>query len=97
MSRVTAVSLGKMPTTSLRRFNSLLSRSSGLVLHSWARCWRGEVHVGEHVGLRLVHQRGKLRYAGPRLIGDLAPLTPCGLGGSVSAKAVPIHAATMRR
>ncbi len=33
----------------------------------------GEGHVGQHVGLALVHQRGKLRPAGTELVGDVAP------------------------
>ncbi len=35
MRRVMLSSLGKMPTTSARRFTSLFSRSNGLVLCSW--------------------------------------------------------------
>ena len=39
----------------------------------------GEAHVGEHIGLGVVHQGGKLGDAGPRLVGDLAPLFARGL------------------
>ena len=39
-----------------------------------------EAHVGEHVGLGLVHQRGELRDLGAELVGDLAPLGPGGVG-----------------
>jgi hypothetical protein len=39
-----------------------------------------EAHVGEHVGLGLVHQGGQLRDLGPELIGDAAPLLLCRLG-----------------
>ena len=69
-----AASLGKMPTTSVRRLISPLSRSSGLVECSLARCCWREGHVGQHVGLGLVHQRGELRDLGPELVGDAAPL-----------------------
>jgi hypothetical protein len=41
IKRITAASLGKMPTTSLRRLISPLSRSSGFVLCSLVRCWGG--------------------------------------------------------
>ena len=39
-----------------------------------------EAHVGQHVGLGLIHQGGKLADPRPGLIGDLAPLLACGLG-----------------
>ena len=38
----------------------------------------GKAHVGEDVGLGLVHEGRELRQLGPELVGDLAPL---GLGG----------------
>jgi transposase-like protein len=41
-SRMTAASLGKIPTTSLRRLVSPLRRSSGLVLWILARCGAGK-------------------------------------------------------
>lgn len=41
--RVIAASLGKIQTTSVRRLISALTRSSGLVECSLARCWRGKV------------------------------------------------------
>ena len=40
----------------------------------------GKGHVGEHVGLGLVHEGGELGHAGAELVGDLAPL---GLGGGL--------------
>ena len=40
----------------------------------------GEAHVGEHVLLGLVQQRGELGQLGPDLVGDLAPLGPGGVG-----------------
>jgi hypothetical protein len=42
-SRVIAASLGKMPTTSVRRLISPLSRSSGLVLCNFTRCATGKL------------------------------------------------------
>ena len=41
--RVMAASLGKMPTTSVRRLTSPISRSSGLVECSLTLCWAGKV------------------------------------------------------
>src|SRR3712207_6484733 len=41
-SRITAASWGKMPTTRARRLISLLTRSSGLVDHTFAQCDRGK-------------------------------------------------------
>ena len=71
-----AASLGKMPTTSVRRLISPLSRSSGLVECSLARCCCREGHVGQHVGLGLVHEAGELGQLRPELVGDRAPLRP---------------------
>jgi hypothetical protein len=34
----------------------------------------GEGHVGQHVGLGMVHDGGELRHLGPDLIGHAAPL-----------------------
>jgi hypothetical protein len=55
-----------------------------------------EVHVGQHVGFSLVHQRGKLGHTRPCLVGDLSPLRAGGYS-VILGKAVPIHAETMRR
>ena len=74
--RVMASSLGKMPTTLVRRLISPCRRSSGLVEWSLARCAAGEAHTGQHVVLGLVHEDGQLRCLGPELVGDLAPLDP---------------------
>jgi hypothetical protein len=69
-----ASSLGKMPTTSVRRLISPLTCSIGLVeLQLGAMCDR-KGHVGEHVDLGLVHERGELRQFGAQLVGDPAPL-----------------------
>ena len=65
-----ASSLGKMPTTSVRRLISPLSRSSGLVECSLAPMLLREGHVGQHVGLGLIHEGGELRQLGAQLIGD---------------------------
>ena len=59
-----ASSLGKMPTTSVRRLISPLSRSIGLVECSLVRCCVREGHVGEHVGLGLVHEARRAWAAG---------------------------------
>ena len=75
-----AASLGKMPTTSVRRLISPLRRSSGLVECSLARCCGREGHVGQHVGLGLVHECGELGQLGAELVGDPAPLRLGGLG-----------------
>ena len=75
-----ASSLGKMPTTSVRRLISPLSRSIGLVECSLVRCCGREGHVGEHVGLGLVQEGGELGQLGAQLIGDPAPLRSGGLG-----------------
>ena len=41
--------------------------------------WEG--YISEHVGLGLVHQRGKLGQFGPHLVGDGAPLLTGRFGG----------------
>jgi hypothetical protein len=66
--------VGKMPTTSVRRLISPLSRSTGLDQCSLARCCAGEAHIDEHIRLRLIHEGGELWHLGTELIGDLAPL-----------------------
>jgi hypothetical protein len=75
-----ASSLGKMPTTSVRRLISPLKRSIGLVECSLVRCCGGKGHVGEHIGLGLVEEVGKLGQLGAELVGNLPPLRSCGLG-----------------
>ena len=76
-----AASLGKMPTTSVRRLISPLSALDRIgASAAWPDAARGKRHVGEHVGLGLVHQGGELRQLGAQLIGDLAPLRAGGLG-----------------
>ena len=77
-----ASSLGKMPTTSVRRLISPLSRSKGLVLCSLGAMLGGEGHIGEHIGLGFVHERGELCGLRPDVVGDEAPL-PLGRLGVV--------------
>ncbi len=77
---MTAASLGKMPTTSAAPLDfavQSLQRIGGVDLGA---VLRGEVHVGEHVGLGLVQQAGEFGHARPHLVGDLAPLLACGFG-----------------
>ena len=52
---------GKMPTTSVRRPVSRLTRSSGLVLLSFGRCAAGELVEGEQVFLGALKEFGDLR------------------------------------
>ena len=76
-----ASALGKMPTTSVRRLISPLSRSSGLALWIFGR-WSplsrgqafGKAHEGENIGFGLIHQDGELCHLGSELIGHLRPL-----------------------
>ena len=70
-------SLGKMPTTSARRFTSLFSRSSGLVLCPGAVLC-GEGHAGKVIGLCIVHKGAQLRPFCAELVCDMAP----GLNGA---------------
>ncbi len=90
-------SLGKMPTTSVRRLISPFSRSSGFVLWILARCSLGNAHVGKHVGLGVIHQRGQFRHPRSQLIGDPCATASRASSASSCANAVPIQAATMRR
>jgi hypothetical protein len=78
-SRVIAASLGKMPITSVRRLISPIGLSMGLVGVQLGTVLGREAHVGEHVGLGLVHQGGQLGDLGPELVGDAAPLLLCRL------------------
>ena len=91
---MTAASFGKMPTTSVRRLISLLSRSSGLFDQIWRQWLVRECQVGEHVGLGIVEQGGEPWEADAEAVGDLAPLL-AGLAGSGWAKTVRIVAATI--
>ena len=80
-----ASSLGKMPTTSVRRLISPLSRS---ILAMLLR----EGHVGEDVGLGLIHDRRELGHFRPDLVGNGPPLSArclgCLLGASGADKSI---------
>src|SRR5712691_7807142 len=105
--QVMAATLGKMPTTWMRRLISPLSRSSGLV--EWSSAgdpWEG--HIGEHVGLGFVRQGGEFGHLGPELVGNTAPLGAGGFGivlgeggthefGHHAPAAQPACASTLRR
>jgi hypothetical protein len=71
-------SLGKMPTTSVRRLISPFSRSIGFVLWSLVVLFR-ESHVGEYVGLGTVEDGGELGHLRSDLVGNGAPLQAGGL------------------
>ena len=73
-SRVMAASLGKIPTTLVRRLTSAWSRSIGFVECNFWAVLPGEAHVGEDVVLGFVHENCQLGHLGPELVGDLAPL-----------------------
>ncbi len=74
MRRTMASALGKMPTPSVRRLISPLRRLR----------WEG--HVGQHIGLGLVQEAGKLWQLRAELVGDLARLRACGLGISLGQR-----------
>jgi hypothetical protein len=79
---MTAASLGKMPTTSLRRLISPLRRSSvraGWCCVSW-RDAEWEVHIGQDSSFGVVHQCGQLGHTRPQLIGRLSSLLARCLG-----------------
>ena len=59
-SRVMAASLGKIPTTLVRRLTSAWSRSIGFVECNFWRCSLGKAHVGEDVVLGFVHENCQL-------------------------------------
>ena len=69
-----ASSLGKMPTTSVRRLISPLSRSMGIVGVQLGAVFLGEGHVCQHVMLSLIHDVGELGRLGADLIGNGVPL-----------------------
>ncbi len=56
----------------------------------------GEGHVGQNIGLRLIHDGGELGHLGADLVGDGAPLAAGGVGVSC-AKAVAMKALATRR
>src|SRR5829696_9779890 len=76
--RMTAGSLGKMPTTRARRLISLLTRSSGLVDHTLGQWLRGK--AGEHFGFGLIHQWPDLGEGCGELVADAVPGVGDGAG-----------------
>ena len=95
--RTMASSLGKMPTTSVRRLISPLRRSMRVGRVQLGAVLAREGHVGEHVLLGLVHD-GRRAWA-PSAAAGRRPARHCALAASgVSwAKAVAMKAATTRR
>ena len=93
-----ASSLGKMPTTLVRRLISPLRRSIGLVLCSLGRMQRREVHIGEHVLLGGIHEGSQLGHLGPELVGRHRQLVAvgrverrdAGIGRNHAAIATPV-------
>jgi hypothetical protein len=75
-----ASSLGKMRTTSVRRLNLTVEALERIDRVDFRSVILRESHEGEHVGFRLVHQRGELRHLGTQLIGHLAALLARRLG-----------------
>ena len=92
-----ASSLGKMPTTSVRRLISPLSRSRRLVEWILGQCSAGKAHVGQHVGLGLVHE-GRRAWAAWAAAGRRPCATAALAASALSwAKAVAMKAETTRR
>ena len=71
-SRITAASLGKIPTTSVLLFTSLFSLSSGLFDQTFCHCSWGEGRVGEDVFF--IHQGGQPRKARAETVCNSPPL-----------------------
>src|SRR5215472_2077773 len=62
--RMIATSFGKIPTTSVLRLISPLTRSIGLVGMQFGPMLSGEAHVREDVGLRFVEECGEFGQLG---------------------------------
>ena len=73
-SRVMAASLGKMPTTLVRRLTSAMEPFDRVCGVQFLAVLLGESHVGEDVVLGFVHENCQLGHLGPELVGDLTPL-----------------------
>jgi hypothetical protein len=73
-SRTMASSLGKMPTTSVRRLISPLRRSSGFVVQLGPMLLSGRSCRRAHRFFGVVHEGGELWNFRSDLIGDAAPL-----------------------
>ena len=69
-------SLGKMPTTLVRRLISPLTRSRGLVDQSLVQCAWGKAREGEQVARRVGELGGDVGELGAQGGGDLAELGP---------------------
>jgi hypothetical protein len=80
MRRVIASSLGKMPTTSVRRLISPLKPFERIDGMDFRPVIFREAHEGERVGLCFVHEGSKLRHLWTQLIGDRPPLLAGSLG-----------------
>lgn len=79
--RVMAFSFGKMPTTSVLRLISPLTRSNGIGGVQLGPVGRRDDYVGEDIYFDLIHQFGQFARLGTQLVGDLAPLGMGGGGG----------------
>ena len=71
--------VGKIPTTSVRRLISPLSRSIRIGRIDFAVVLARKTHVGEHVLLGIRHEFSDLRESLLKLIGHHVPLRPSGL------------------
>jgi hypothetical protein len=85
-----ASSLGKMPTTSARCLISRFTRSRGLVEADLWPVLSREVHVGERVLARGVHQGSELRLLLAERVGDDVPLVD-GIDGGLLGEDRPEH------
>jgi hypothetical protein len=81
--RMAAASLGKMPTTRLRRLSSLLSSSSEFVLQIWRQWARGKVRKGNTSVFGLVDECGRLVETAAEHGLDVVPLGGDLLGGDL--------------
>lgn len=74
-----ASSLGKMPTTSVRRFDLAVEALDRIRAVKLCPMLFREGHVGENVRLGIIEDGGELRHLRPDLVGDGAPLSTCDL------------------
>jgi len=80
MRRTIAASLGKMPTTSVRRLISALTRSSGVRRCDLCAMRFVKAHERQHVVLGIAEHDRELRKLRGELIRDDVPLCACGFG-----------------
>jgi hypothetical protein len=71
----TKASVGKMPTTSVCRFDLAIEALDGVDLLELGAVLLPERHSAEHIELRFVHDRGELGQLRPHLVCDRAPPT----------------------